>query len=132
MNIQQLIEKDPRVIELRQQYQQTLAKKNQMIMAISNIEADIIKMMGKYEVISNEIVTALRKGGIVSDNPSPTDTVPADVVPSEGPEPTDPGDESPVAEENQDDGFADAKVEDKAPEIIPPTAENTNPAGSQE
>ena len=122
MNIQQIIDQDPRALEIRQKYQYLVQQKNQLIMKISGVEADIIKLMGAYETISKEIIDKLKGKPLV---PAATDTVAAE------PEPVDPGDAPIVPEPNVDDGFADAKSE-VVEQVIPPTAENTNPAGSQE
>ena len=115
MNIQQFIEQDPRVIELKQQYNKLLVTKNQLIMDISHVEADIIKLSGAYEVVTKEIIGTLQTKGVVPTPPS-----------VEGPEPVEPV-ETPIAEENEDDGFAEVKEEEVNVTEIPPSAENDRP-----
>jgi len=108
MNIQEILSKDTRVVELKQKYQELVQKKNYFIIQISNVEADIMKCMGSYETIAKEVLAA-----------ATTTPIPAE------PEPIDPGPEAPIVPENEDNGFADAQA--LTPTDIPVTSENTNP-----
>jgi hypothetical protein len=117
MNIQTLIDQDPRIVDLRKQYQELIARKNQLIMDISHVEADIIKASGTYETIAQEVVKKFVPQAATTDTVEPAPVEP--VV-----------DETP--EENQDDGFAEASVEDVAEpnaeiDVPEPSAENINP-----
>lgn len=109
MNIQQLIDQDARVVEIRKTYQQLIQQKHQIIQVLSHTEADIIKASGSYEAIVKEIVAKYQADTTTDANDSE-------------PEPVDPVDSPVVAEENQDDGFADVE-----PTPVEPSAENPNP-----
>ena len=115
MTIQEFIEKDPRIQEMKKRGQAMVNQKNQLIMEISHIEADIIKLMGQFESLQKEIIGKVEEA------------MKAHTAASE-PAPVDPGDEAEVAEENQDDGFAEAGLENPADfNDMEPSAENTNP-----
>jgi len=107
MNIQQILEQDPRIVEIRQKCNELTKIKYQKIIDISHIEADIIKFSGIYETIGKEIVANLQKVPPVEQPPVAVE------------EPV----ETPIAEENIDDGFAEVKE----PTPVAPTAENTTP-----
>jgi hypothetical protein len=123
MNIQQIIESDPRIKEIKEKYQKLVQTKNQLIYNISYVEADINKLMGEYEVVQKEIVAKVET---VIRNAT-------DTVPSEPPVGAEEGNNV-VAEENQDDGFAEAGVSDPGnfDTEVPPSAENTNPIAKRE
>jgi len=107
MNIQQILEQDQRIVEIKQKYTELAKVKHQKILDISHIEADLIKLSGIYETITKEIISKLQGVPPVEQSP----------VPNEEPV------EDPIAEENMDDGF----VEVKEPTPVAPTAENTTP-----
>jgi len=56
MDIRQIVEQDGRIIAIKEEYKVLIAKKQAAIIEISNIEADIIKLQGKYEATAQEIV----------------------------------------------------------------------------
>ena len=110
MDIRTIIESDARIIAIKQEYNVLIAKKNEAILAISHIEADIIKLQGKYEATAQEIVKPFQ----------PQPNTMNEVVP-ESVEPV----ETPVAEDNVDDGFAEPGSVSEAE----PTAETARTNG---
>ena len=60
MDIRQIIESDARIVEIKKEYNVLISKKNMLIMEISLVEGDIIKLQGKYEATAQEIVKPLQ------------------------------------------------------------------------
>lgn len=52
LTVNDIIHNDERVVKIKQEYNQLAHKKNQLILELSNIESDIMKTMGKYELMS--------------------------------------------------------------------------------
>lgn len=104
VSLKSYLEKDPQIIEIKKQYDNMIQRKTSMLIALTNLEGDLHKLMGVYETISKQIIAKV--SGRIAVSPTQTD----------------PG-ENEIVEENKDDGFAEVKE----PEVIPPTAENTNP-----
>ena len=118
MTIQEFIQQDPRVQEMQRQGKVLNQRKHELIIEISHIEADIIKLMGQFETIQKEIISRVEDA---MKQQNATDTVPVEVPPVEPVEVE-------IAEENQDDGFTEVGTENPDDlNDIPPSAENTNP-----
>ena len=56
MDVNEILNKDPRITELKKTYQSLLARKSELIMVLSQIEANIIKTMGSYETLAKELI----------------------------------------------------------------------------
>jgi hypothetical protein len=115
MDIQDILDKDPRIVEMKQQYQVLINRKNQTIIDISHIEADIIKLSGSYEILAKDIISQIQANigkqlAKVEENPPPPE-VPEEEVTT--------GVENPMDFES-----------DEASEV-PPSAENTRPLGTE-
>ena len=123
MTIQEFIQQDPRVQEMQKTGKALTQRKNALIMEISHIEADIIKLMGQFETIQKEIISKVQDA---MQQPKTTDTVPVEVPP----EPVKSEGEPEIAEENIDDGFAEAGLENSA-DFQEPSAENVNPLNEE-
>lgn len=60
MDVTKIIDQDPRIKAIKNHFKALAAEKNQKIKDISNIEADIVKLQGKYEVVSKEIIEKIK------------------------------------------------------------------------
>lgn len=53
LTVNDFIHSDPRIIELKKEYNDCISKKNQFILDVARAEADIIYTMGAFEYLNN-------------------------------------------------------------------------------